>query len=236
MKRRALLHRGAAATAIGLAAGCIGNPNPGAAGDGADDATDEDGSEDGGTDTETPTDGGNDESTETDAGDAGGDENDEDDEDNATEPAGENETSDDPQPDDEHGDGSSSSGESAYGEGGTMPGGRFSLSTPGGECGDENDATASIQDRAAGIEGSIAASDPCHRATREDSAFTDSATFEVTIGVESTADEGEACQQCTGTVPYEATFEFEDRTPETVVVFHASGSERVEVARESGAE
>lgn len=234
MKRRALLHRGAAATAIGLAAGCIGNPNPGAAGDGADDATDEDGSEDGGTDTETPTDGGNDESTETDAGDAGGDENDGDDEDDATDP--ENETSDDPQPDDEHGDGSSSSGESAYGEGGTMPGGRFSLSTPGGECGDENDATASIQDRAASIEGSIAASDPCHRATREDSAFTDSATFEVTIGVESTADEGEACQQCTGTVPYEATFEFEDRTPETVVVFHASGSERVEVARESDAE
>lgn len=235
MKRRTLLHRGAAATAIGLAAGCIGNPNPDAAGDGADeDANDEDGSEDGGTDAETPTHEEDDESTEDgdgDTGDGAGD-----DEEHTTEPEGEDETSDEPHPDDDHDGDTDSSGESAYGEGGTMPGGRFSLSTPGGECGDENDATASIQDRAASIEGSVAASDPCHRATHEESAFTDSTTFEVTIGVESTADEGEACQQCTGTVPYEATFEFEDRTPETVVVFHASGSERVEVARESGAE
>lgn len=224
MRRRVLLRNAAAATAVGLAAGCIDDTNPGAAGDESD-GDDTDGEE---TDTGTPTDeggtGGDDESTEGDDGDAAGEE------DNVTEPEDEGGDTDDSHPDDDH-ENSSSSGDSAYGEAGETPGGRYSLSTPGGECGDENDATVSFDDRTVRLEGSIAASNPCHRVTIAAAEFTDSTTYEVTVGVESTTDEGEACTSCIATVPYEAEFEFEDRTPETVLVYHDSAFEQVEVAR-----
>lgn len=242
MNRRTLLNSAAAATTVGLLAGCLddaANTDPAGSNDGGDgsggNGSDSGGNADDDTETADPETeapgagdeshetGGTDETTGEDGGNAG-------EEDDTTEPDGGDESvSDEPQPDGTPtDDDSGSSSSSGHAEAAEFPAGHYRLDSADGVCGDGNDATLDLEDGVATLEGQIAASDPCHRATVEEADFTDSRRFEATIGVKSTSD---LCQECLGTVEYHAEFAFDDRVPTTVIVEHASRSGTDEVAR-----
>lgn len=74
------------------------------------------------------------------------------------------------------------------------------------------------------LEGGFTASNPCNRAVLEGATIEDD-TLHVTVGVESTLDEGEVCQQCQGFVSYEAGIEVDSLDAlEAVRVEHPDGS------------
>jgi len=79
------------------------------------------------------------------------------------------------------------------------------------------------------VSGAIEAPDPCHEATLVDASYdADADGLSVTVGTA----EGESgvCQDCVGTVEYEATMTFEGRLPASATVAHEVGDETSTVA------
>ncbi|MFC7073198.1 hypothetical protein ACFQJ7_11940 [Halovenus rubra] len=69
------------------------------------------------------------------------------------------------------------------------------------------------------VNGAINAADPCHTATVSE-LTTEDRDLEIVVATKS---EDGVCQQCTGTIQYEATVNLGDFDPEKVVVTHADG-------------
>lgn len=203
MKRRTLLKQAGTLAAIGAMAGCIGELD-------SPDGDDPGGQPDSGaTDTAgteddmVETTDGQDDGTATDGDDSSGEGTDDSDSD----------VSDD-------GDAGSPSLQSR------------NVSTTGTDCGTTSEAAVTFDGGSAtvSVDGTIAASDPCHVATVE-RAETNDGTLTVVVGV--APDDSDACQQCLGQVGYEARFAFADALPSSVEVQHASQGDTTTVTTAS---
>lgn len=102
-------------------------------------------------------------------------------------------------------------------------------------CGERNEGSLSVEGQTVTLAGRLRTPDPCHGA---DLSVADAggeavadATDSVTLLVSPVDGAAEVCQQCVGEVAYEGSVSFEDGAPEEVVLVHATGDQRVEVAR-----
>lgn len=104
-----------------------------------------------------------------------------------------------------------------------------SVETMETSCGSENAASVSFEDGGASIDGDVAASDPCHEAAFGDVVVEDG---ELTVTMEVTATDADACEQCLGQVPYTAGVEV-DGELSSATVKHRSQGETTTVAEAS---
>lgn len=106
------------------------------------------------------------------------------------------------------------------------------ISTTGSGCGSTSEAAVTFDGGSStvSVDGTIAASDPCHVATVERAEVADG-TLSLVVGV--SADDSDACQQCLGQVEYEARFAFADALPGSVEVQHASQGDTTTVTTAS---
>ena len=97
-----------------------------------------------------------------------------------------------------------------------------------GSCSSPTGDTASLEFEGTTlrIEGSSSAPNPCHECVLESAAF-EGGSLSLAVSVKSTLDEGEACIECVGEVPYRASCEFSAEVDETtfdaVTVEHKEG-------------
>lgn len=90
-------------------------------------------------------------------------------------------------------------------------------------CATENEtADGTLDSGLVTVEGLVEASNPCHEVEVTDLRL-DGQTLTVEVDVESTLDEGAACQDCIGQLEYEATISVDDDPVETLIVDHVPG-------------
>jgi hypothetical protein len=86
------------------------------------------------------------------------------------------------------------------------------------------EAAVSFGDDQLAVDGTIRASDPCHRAVLADVSESDDAVT-LTVGVESASEGTTACVDCVGAVDYRATMTYGVTPPSEVTVVHESRGE-----------
>jgi hypothetical protein len=97
-----------------------------------------------------------------------------------------------------------------------------SLETVSAGCGSGSSASVAFDGSDVSITGKVDVSDPCHEAVFADVSLEEDT---LTVNVEATETDADACQQCLAVVEYSAGFEFADDGPTTVTVKHNSQGE-----------
>jgi len=97
-------------------------------------------------------------------------------------------------------------------------------------CGSENAASVSFTDGGVSVDGDVPASDPCHEAAFGEVAVEDGA---LSVTMEVTGTDADACQQCLGQVTYAAGVEVDGGELSSVTVRHRSQGETTTVAEAS---